>query len=169
MLSAEEIQIVEKLSHAANASIRMGEMSVATDGAKLRTLLGSCLGLALHDGRRKVGGLAHIVLPNARTATDRAGKFVDTAVPALIQRMEELTGHKLNLTAKLAGGASMFSTTVAASIGQQNIETCEKLLGELGIPIVAKHCGGEQGRRMSLDTANGMVLIEIVGQDSIEL
>jgi chemotaxis protein CheD len=69
----------------------------------------------------------------------------------------------------MAGGASMFSTTVAANIGLQNIESCEQMLGGLGIPIVAKHCGGEQGRRMSQDTANGKVVIEIVGQDPIEL
>jgi chemotaxis protein CheD len=131
--------------------------------------LGSCIGLALHDRQHKVGGLAHIVLPSSRGNTDRDGKCVDTAIPALIRRMEKLAGSKLSLTAKMAGGASMFSTTVAARIGLQNIESCERMLGDLGIPIVARHCGGEQGRRMSLDTANGKVTIEIVGKDPIEL
>ena len=83
--------------------------------------------------------------------------------------MEDLAGQKLRLTAKIAGGASMFTTTLAASIGLQNIETCEKLLSELRIPIVARHCGGEQGRRMTLNTQSGDVIIEIVGQDPIEL
>jgi chemotaxis protein CheD len=160
---------VEKLNRAVSSSIRMGEMSVAADGEELRTLVGSCIGLALHDRRRKVGGLAHIVLPKARGKTDRPGKFVDTAIPALIERMESLSGCKLKLTAKMAGGASMFTTTVAANIGRQNIESCEQLLGDLGIPIVARHCGGEQGRRMAIDTANGKVVIEIVGLDPIEL
>jgi chemotaxis protein CheD len=160
---------VEKTIHVPGAFIRMGEMSVAQNGESLRTLLGSCVGLALYDRRCKVGGLAHIVLPDARGNTDRPGKFVDTAIPALIEEMKTLAGEELKLTAKMAGGASMFPTTVAAQIGQQNIESCEQLLGELGIPIVGQHCGGEQGRRMSLNTANGKVLIEIVGQDSIEL
>jgi chemotaxis protein CheD len=160
---------VEKLRNAANSSIRMGEMSVARDGEELRTLLGSCIGLALYDRRQNVGGLAHIVLPSARGKTDRPGKFADTAIPTLIAEVEKLVGGAVKLTAKMAGGASMFTTTVAANIGLQNIEACEQLLGELGIPILAKHCGGEQGRRMSLDTANGKVVIEIVGQDPIEL
>lgn len=160
---------MDKLRSPANASIRMGEMSVACDGDELRTLLGSCVGLALHDRRRKVGGLAHIVLPHAGEKTDRPGKFVDTAIPQLIEAMKTLAGGELKLAAKMAGGASMFPTTVAAKIGLQNIESCEQLLGELGIPIVARHCGGEQGRRMSLNTSNGKVLIEIVGQDPIEL
>lgn len=160
---------MEKLRQAAGSSIRMGEMSVARDGEELRTLLGSCIGLALYDRRHKVGGLAHIVLPKARGKTDRPGKFVDTAIPTLIAEMEQLAGGALKLTAKMAGGASMFTTTVAANIGLQNMESCEQLLGELGITILARHCGGEQGRRMSLDTANGKVVIEIVGQDPIEL
>ena len=75
---------MKKVKPAASGSIRMGEMSVAADGVQLRTLLGSCVGLALHDRRHKVGGLAHIVLPRARGKTDRPGKFVDTAIPTLI-------------------------------------------------------------------------------------
>ena len=153
----------------ANSSIRMGEMSVAEEGQELRTLLGSCLGLALYDRRRKIGGLAHIVLPRAREKTDRPGKFVDTAIPTLIEQMEKRTNGTLKLTAKLAGGASMFTTTVAANIGLQNIESCEQLLGELGIPLLAKHCGGEQGRRMSLNTTDGSVSIAVVGKQDITL
>jgi chemotaxis protein CheD len=147
----------------------MGEMSVAGDGEILRTLLGSCIGLALYDRRRKVGGLAHIVLPHSRGKTERPGKFADTAIRALIKEIKSIAGSELKLTAKMAGGASMFSTMAVANIGLQNIESCEQLLSELRIPLVAKHCGGEQGRRMSLNTANGIVMIEIAGQNPIEL
>ena len=160
---------MEAITRASRPSIRMGEMCVGGAGDSLRTLLGSCVGLALYDRRRKIGGLAHIVLPDSRGKVDRPGKFVDTAIPALIEQMEQHAGQRLTLTAKIAGGASMFSTKVAANIGLQNIESCEQLLHDLRIPILAKHCGGEQGRRMTLDTGNGIVLIEIVGQDPIEL
>ena len=147
----------------------MGQMTIGRDGEELRTLLGSCIGLALYDRRRKIGGLAHIVLPNARGNRDRPGKYVDTAVPALIDKMEQLAGAELEITAKMAGGARMFSNTLASNIGRQNIEACEHLLGQLGIPIITKHCGGGQGRRMTLNTANGSIRIEIVGQDPIQL
>jgi chemotaxis protein CheD len=163
------VKNVETVKASVNSSIRMGEMSVAMRGESLRTLLGSCLGLALYDRDRKVGGLAHIVLPSSRGPTDRPGKFVDTAIPRLIEEMTKLAGGELRLAAKLAGGASMFPTTVAANIGLQNVQACEKRLRELRIPILAAHCGGEQGRRMSLDTVSGRVVIEIVGQDPIEL
>jgi chemotaxis protein CheD len=160
---------VETSRPGASSSIRMGEMGVASDGEELRTLLGSCIGVALYDRRRKIGGLAHIVLPTAPGPTDRPGKFVDTAIPKMIEEMERRAGGELRLTAKIAGGASMFATTAVANIGQQNIQSCEKHLREMGIPIVARHCGGEQGRRMSLYATSGKVVIEIVGQDPIEL
>lgn len=160
---------MNELSRPTLPSIRMGEWSVASDGSQLRTLLGSCVGLALHDRRLKVGGLAHIVLPNSRGNTERPGKFADTAVPTLIKQMEDHAGQKLTLTAKIAGGASMFATRSTVGIGLQNIQSCEQVLAELGIRVVAKHCGGEQGRRMTLDTIDGAVLIEIVGQEPIKL
>ncbi|MGI9516698.1 MAG: chemotaxis protein CheD [Pirellulaceae bacterium] len=150
-------------------SIRMGEMSVARDGDPLRTLLGSCVGLAFYDQSQCIGGLAHIVLPDSRGQTDQPGKFVDTAIPLLLHKMREIGDTDLQLTAKLAGGASMFPQSVASEIGVQNIESCERILAELGIPVMARHCGGRQGRRMSLDTENGNVLVEIVGQPPIQI
>lgn len=160
---------MEKSERAVNPSIRMGEISIAGDGEELRTLLGSCIGLVLYDRRHRVGGLAHIVLPYANGKTERPGKFADTAIPTLIERLQARVGKGLKVSARMAGGASMFSTAATVNIGEQNLESCEKLLRELKIPIVGTHCGGTQGRRMSLDTATGKVVIEIVGQDPIEL
>jgi len=85
-------------------AIAMGALGVAQGDQVLRTLLGSCLGLALYDRRLKLGGLAHIVLPKAPAGPcELPGKFVDTAVPALIRKMEALAdGTALKLWAKIA-------------------------------------------------------------------
>ena len=82
---------MEKLERAANSSIRMGEMSVAAGGDKLRTLLGSCIGLALYDRRtQRLAGWRISYCQIARENTDRPGKFVDTAIPALIEQWSSL-------------------------------------------------------------------------------
>jgi chemotaxis protein CheD len=146
----------------------MSEMAVAMNGGLLRTLLGSCIGLALYDRKRKVGGLAHIVLPESDGKTESVGKYVDTAIPELIRQIEQSSGCKVKLTAKIAGGASMFSTTVARNIGLNNVKATEQLLHRLRIHVIARDCGGKQGRRMSLDTATGVVVIEIAGLDPVE-
>ena len=161
--------LMSKATEEVIPSIRMGEMSVARHGQKLRTLLGSCIGLALYDQRRKVGGLVHVVLPRASGPTDRPGKFANTAIPALIAEMRKVADSELKLKAKIAGGASMFASMPSVTIGLQNIEACERLLDEWKIPIVGKHCGGSQGRRMSLHTEDGRVVIEIVGEDPVVL
>jgi len=144
-------------------------MGVAINRGVLRTLLGSCIGLALYDDKHKIGGLAHIVLPTSRGPIKLPGKFVDTAIPSLIRAMEERAGLALKPNARIAGGANMFSSTAETTIGFQNIEASERLLADLRIPIVARHCGGERGRRMSIDIQTGQVVVEIVGYDPVEL
>ena len=63
----------------------------------------------------------------------------------------------------------MFETSVTNTVGRQNIEACERILGEIGVPLVGRHCGGQQGRRMRLDTGTGAVTVEIVGADPVEI
>lgn len=147
----------------------MGEFAVGHNGELLRTLLGSCVGLALYDRRAKVGGLAHIVLPESKGRTERPGKFIDTAIPALIDAMKKHNANPSKLTAKIAGGASMFSHSIAADIGRKNVDACREQLKQLNIPLIANHCGGTQGRKMSFNTGNGVINIEIVGQPEVTL
>jgi len=149
--------------------IPMGGWAVAKDNGVLRTILGSCIGLALYDGPHRVAGLAHVVLPHSQGQNDVPGKFVDTAVPVLLREMERLVGGTIVPTARIVGGANMFATSVVRTIGHQNIEASELVLDEMGIPIVGRHCGGEKGRRMTVNTMSGLITIEIAGEDPIEI
>ena len=154
---------------ATHRPIRMCEMAVAVAEGTLRTLLGSCIGLALYDRKGRVGGLAHILLPRSNGKTDSPGKFVDTAVPSLIRAMEERAGATLDLVGKIAGGATMFANRAMTNIGLANVEASERVLREFRIPIVARDCGGEKGRRMSFDVRTGLVIVEVVGQEAVSL
>ncbi len=150
-------------------TVRMGEIALATGGETIRTLLGSCIGIALHDSRSKIGGLAHVVLPSSRGHSGPPGKFVDTAIPELIRLLDECGGEWRNLTAKIAGGARMFATSANVAIGEHNLAAIERELADRRIPILSRHCGGKQGRRMNFTPCNGRVSIEIVGSDSVEI
>ncbi len=150
-------------------AVRMGEFAVASDQGSLETLLGSCIGLALYERKRKIAGLAHIVLPQSRNGLHPPGKCVDTAIPALLAAMEELAEGKVKPTAKIAGGANMFATKLTQSIGDENLAATQQLLKKLGIPIIGSHCGGEKGRRMSLEVGTGNVTIAMVGCEGVRL
>ncbi len=156
-------------------SVAIGQWAVASAPAKIRTLLGSCVGVILHDRVARLGGLAHIVLPDSRGATEHPGKFADTAIPAMIGEIERKFQVKANgrLVAKLVGGASMFTTGGNANpvlnIGLMNQEAVERILGELRIPIMARDLGGASGRHLTLDTTSGIVAVRIPGGADYEL
>jgi chemotaxis protein CheD len=155
--------------------VAMGHWAVAAAPAKISTLLGSCVGVALYDRDARLGGLAHIVLPSARGAADHPGKYADTAIPGMIADFQRCLGARTRsrLTAKLVGGASMFNLNPnldsSMNIGQRNQQAIEEILAELKIPILARDLGGSSGRRLTLETASGKVVIRIPGGGQYEI
>lgn len=154
--------------------VAIGRWAVAAAPAQLRTLLGSCVGVALHDRAAKVGGLAHVVLPDSRGDAEHPGKYADTAIPALIADIERAIRGKSagRLVAKLAGGASMFQIGAeppSRNIGRMNREAVEAILAALRIPILGRDLGGDGGRNMILDPATGRVWIRSPGGDGREI
>jgi chemotaxis protein CheD len=158
-------------------SVAIGQWVVAFAPARIRTLLGSCVGVVLYDRAAKVGGLAHIVLPRAPGVVDHPGKYADIAIPALIAEFDRRLQGKVRsrLTAKLIGGATMFQVDTTArensglNIGQRNQDAVEQILNELTIPILARDIGGTSGRRLTLDTTSGIVTIKVPGGANYEL
>lgn len=162
---------IDSADSLAVVSVAIGQWAVAAAPNRIRTLLGSCVGVVLYDRVGRLGGVAHIVLPSSRGTTDQPGKYADTAIPAVIAELEARMGGKIRsrLTAKLVGGANMFQTTASLSgnsvlnIGQQNQDIIEKILADLMIPILARDLGGTSGRRLTLDTITGIVTIKVPG------
>jgi chemotaxis protein CheD len=158
-------------------AVAIGQWAVAATPTRIRTLLGSCVGVVLYDRTARLGGLAHIVLPKAPSIVDHPGKYADTAIPALIAEFNRRLGGKApaRLTAKLVGGATMFQVdgmareNSALNIGQRNQDAVEKILTELTIPILARDMGGDSGRRLTLDTTSGIVTIKVPGGIDYEL
>lgn len=153
--------------------VKMAEIGVMQQQGSMRTLLGSCIGIALYDRKLKLLGLAHIVLPDSAGRTQTLGKYADSAIPETIRRMTMLTGGaKLSLTAKIAGAANMFvqvSPNNGNTIGEQNLQAVEKALALGNIPIIGRHVGGTSGRRMVVDVLTGTVQIHIVGQATVQI
>jgi len=146
----------------ANA-IGMGEIGVASDGEMLRTFVGSCIGVAIYNRRRKIAALAHVMLPESNGRDGQPGKYADTAIPEMIRQLNKLCqGEPTRWSAKIAGGAKMFAFQSGMTIGHQNVAAAEKILSELDIPVLASCCGGDQGRRLCLDVSTGMLTIESI-------
>ena len=151
--------------------VGMADLKVASSPDGLTTLgLGSCVAVALRDPVVKVGGMVHIMLPDSTAfhgQHNNPAKFADTGIAELIRRMEANGARKTRLTAKLAGGATMFQVTNKSDwgqIGDRNVDACKKILKELRIPILAESTRENYGRTVTFYPETGEYHVKAVGR-----
>jgi chemotaxis protein CheD len=155
--------------------VGMADLNTAVYPDILTTLgLGSCVGIALYDPVSRVGGLAHIMLPDSTQIKNNSNKakFADTATVLLVEEMIKLGAVKERIIAKLAGGAQMFAfnnTNELMRIGYRNIAAAHSILEKLGIKIVASDTGENYGRTIELYTEDGKLLIKTIGHGIKEI
>lgn len=125
--------------------------------------LGSCIGICLYDSAVKVAGLAHIMLPLSTEATQTGGnkrRYADTGIAELIQKMNAQGAMTSRMTAKIAGGAQMFSVNSAVfNIGERNVAAVKKVLASYKIRIIAEETGSNYGRTQLFHADTGVMEI----------
>lgn len=151
--------------------VGMADLKTCKSPDGLTTLgLGSCIGIAIRDPMTKIGGLAHIMLPDStaiRDAGQNIAKFADTGIEELVRQMEKLGASRSRMTAKVAGGATMFAfqgKSNMVQVGARNAEASVKKLKELGIPILAQDTGENYGRTVIFYPESGDYVIQAVGK-----
>ena len=142
--------------------VKMAEYAVSTSPDVLITIgLGSCVGIALYDSFKKIGGLVHIMLPEKKKGLKPA-KYADTGIPHIIEEMEKLGAKRRRMVAKIAGGAQMFSMSGKDSglkVGERNIKKVKEILENENINLAGADVGENYGRTMKFYTDDGRVLI----------
>ena len=150
----------------ANIVIGIADMALARAPDTLTTYgLGSCVGIALYDKARKIGGLSHVLLPKSPPDDNACAKYADTAIHELIGRLAAAGANPYALTAKLAGGASMFNHGAGGDvmqIGRRNVEMCREVLKSRMIPVLAEDTGGSVGRTIEFDCETGALAVRMV-------
>ena len=137
--------------------------------------LGSCVGIALYDSASKIGGLAHIMLPDSSQArpADNNAKFANTALPAMLDDMIKMGANKSRITAKIAGGAQMFtfanSATEVMRVGERNVEAVKEVLKKLQIKLIAEDTGKNYGRTVELKLDTGVFRIKTIDKGEKDL
>lgn len=151
----------------------MAQLGVAKKGDVLKTTVGSCIAIILHDAKAKQYGMAHIMLPkkNAGLISNPA-KFADSAIPELIKKMRIDRDQVYHLKAKIAGGANMFKGRVTSpmlKIGDQNIQAVKTVLNDFKIKLIAEDVGGDKGRQITITTDENKIEVAKIGEKPIEL
>jgi chemotaxis protein CheD len=147
--------------------LTMSQILVAADPAEIKTVVGSCIALCLWDRRTKIGGMAHIVLPerNGDTNADE-GKYADTAVSCLVSRMAARGAEPRNFMAACVGGASMFhpSRISSCAVGTKNALSVRAQLEKLKIPIAMEDVGGFSGRKVAFYCSDGKLEVTVLNR-----
>ncbi len=140
----------------------------------ITTGLGSCVGVCVWDPNTKIGGLAHIMLPDSTASKNvqNKAKYADTGVLLLIEEVVKAGAVRSRLLAKIAGGAQMFQFPGQSNImkiGERNVETVKKVLQDNKIRILAEDTGGNFGRTIEFFPSNGDLVIKTInkGQKTI--
>lgn len=139
--------------------------------------VGSCVVVCLYDSIKKIGGMAHMMLPRDYTHEDiqtleiegilhkdspAEAQHIDVALDWMIEEMETRGTDFGQLTARIIGGAEMFPgvNAVAESLGLRNILSARRKLTEWRIPILTEYTGGNHGRAVKFFLEDGQVIVE---------
>lgn len=151
--------------------VGMADLSICISPDAITTLgLGSCVGIAIRDPMTKIGGLAHIMLPDSTQIRNNSNipKFADTGISELVRQMVEKGAKQSRMVAKIAGGAQMFAfqnKSEMVRIGDRNVEATKKKLAELKIPILSEDTGDSYGRTVIFYPESGDFVIKAVGKE----
>lgn len=148
--------------------VRVADLRAGVAGDVLVTVgLGSCVAILLHDPEARVGGLAHVLLPSPALSRfdGNPAKFPQSAVPRLLQLMSAEGARPDRISARLAGGASMFAALVppgTVQMGERNLVAARQALNAHGVPLIGEAVGGDFGRTVRLRVSDGRVEVSTV-------
>lgn len=149
-------------------NVGVAQVKISSSPSILRTILGSCVGICIYDRMKKIGGLAHILLPNDQSKGASPEKYADTAIPLMVKQLLKDGARKEFMSAKIAGGASMFkfgSNVTLGQIGDRNVDETKKILEQLGIPLLDEDVGGNAGRVIDFFLEDGRLKVKASGNE----
>jgi chemotaxis protein CheD len=128
---------------------------------RVQTILGSCVSVCLYDCHLCIGAMNHFMLPWWNGQGMPSPKYGDVAIKRMIEKMNSLGCTKVNMVAKVFGGADQHAIGQGTyNIGARNVVTAETILQQEQINIIARSTGGSLGRKILFDTHTNKVLVK---------
>jgi len=160
--------------------LRAGDFYFGRGEVRLRTLLGTCVSVALWHPRKRIGGRGHDLLPSRGradgAAEGSAGLYADEVFGLFNLAVKKYKTVPADYVVKLFGGGNMFprrtdgrrcadqpcgdsQRKACALVGCQNVAAAHGLLESCGYRIVAEDVGGEGSRQIVFDLADGSLWV----------
>lgn len=144
-------------------TIKPGELYVNDSPCRIKTLLGSCVSVTVHNSHKQFGGMNHFMLPEAlpsRQKGPRDFRFGDLSVRHMIDRMLTYDPNPDHLDVKIFGGGRVVSALSHANIGKNNVQAAIEVLEEYDLTPSEKHVEGDNGLKLDFNTQSNEVQVE---------
>lgn len=156
-------------------TVGMGKLKVARSPAVLAVYgIGSCVAVAMYDYVLKIGGIAHVTLPEILEPNQDCGcpgKCAESGVKYLLELLEKKGSEKKNISVKIVGGSEMFSPSedFEKTVGYDNICSVKSVLQKLNLKLTAEDIGGNKGRSIEFDLQSGIIKVSFLGEEIREI
>lgn len=145
----------------AEITIAIGGVHASGRPIVIKTLLGSCIAVCLHDPMCGVGGMNHFMLPRGNGNGDDPTRFGVHAMDCLIGATMKAGGERSRFVAKVFGGASVLDLEGAiADVPRRNIDFILAFLEDEGIPLLSTDVGGRCARQVHFHTETGRAFVK---------
>jgi len=157
-----DVGVVRATPHQA-LNLLAGQLYFGHEAARVKTLLGSCVGITLWHPQRRLGGMCHFLLPErARTpAVERDGRFGEEAMHMLVDFLARKGTQPQDYEAHLYGGADTMpdNAGIKFNVGERNIERAWQLIDQYGFSLQGVDVGDNVPRTVELTLASGEVSV----------
>lgn len=145
-------------------TIYLGGLHVSSSPVVIRTVVGACIAVCLHDSEAGVGGMNHFLLPAQHPPDDpdEPSRFGVNAMELLVSGIQRLGGQRRRLRAKIFGGGQIFAG-VGTRIAQSNIRFILSYASAEGLEVASQDLGGSAGRRLLFHTGSGKAFVKRLG------
>jgi chemotaxis protein CheD len=151
------------------AKILPGEFYMTTKNVAIATTLGSCISACIWDDRSHIGGMNHFMLPitnkeahqvnwGQRDKSADATRYGNFAMEHLINAILKSGGRRVNLRAKLFGGAKVLNQV--SDVGQKNIDFALAYLEQEEILIESSDIGDIYPRKVIFEPCSGRAFVK---------
>ena len=132
--------------------VNTGEVKAGTNESVLRSIaIGSCVVVAAYNFKRKIGAMAHVMLPgNAPKNSIDKTKYAANAIEELINMITPEDSKQYDIEACLVGAGNVLKKE-DDTICNANIQSTTQILKEKHIPVRASALGGTKRKSIFMD------------------
>jgi chemotaxis receptor (MCP) glutamine deamidase CheD len=159
-----------KCAREKHVTLYLGGVHASDEPIIIKTLLGSCVAVCLHDPVAHAGGMNHFMLPRgqAEQGDPTATRFGVHAMDRLLAAVMKAGAVRRRLVAKVFGGAHVLDLAENSySVPRQNAAFAREFLLLEGFPVRSWDVGGSLPREVYFYPQSGRAFVRRVRRNDL--